>query len=124
LQVQCYWCPPVFDHDEVDDVVAFGVLSYLQAFGVMDSWCVNDVVEHIGGQGFALGHCLGQRVGLFVLGAVDMLQGETLELSLKAMDSCEILHERRVLCRVFLLNLAGDHFGVCPDYACGDTECS
>jgi hypothetical protein len=37
LQVLCYWCPPVFGHDEVNDVVAFGVLSYLQAFGVMDS---------------------------------------------------------------------------------------
>jgi hypothetical protein len=65
-------------------VVAFGVLSYLQAFEVADSWCANDVVEHIRGQGLALGRCLGQRVGLFVLGAIDMLQGETLELSLEA----------------------------------------
>jgi hypothetical protein len=98
LQVQCYWCPPVFGHDKVDNAVAFGVLSYLQTFGVTDSWRAKDMVEHVGGQGLALGRCFGQRVGLFVLGAVDMLQGETLELSLEAADSCEILHECRVLC--------------------------
>jgi hypothetical protein len=56
------------------------------------------VVEHVGGQGLALGRCFGQRVGLFVLGAVDMLQGETLELSLEVADGCEILHEREVFC--------------------------
>jgi hypothetical protein len=29
LQIQSYWGPPIFGHDEVDDAVAFGVLSYL-----------------------------------------------------------------------------------------------
>jgi hypothetical protein len=78
--------------------VAFGVLSNLQTFGVADSYRANDVVEHIGGQGLALSRCLGQRVDHFVLVAVDMLQGETLELSLKVADSGEILHEYGLFC--------------------------
>jgi hypothetical protein len=102
--------------------VAFGVLSYLQTFGVADGWCADDVVKDVEGQGLALGRCFAQRVGLFVLVAVDMLQGETLELFLEAADGGEILHEHRLLCGVFLFDLAGDNLGVCPDYACGDTE--
>jgi hypothetical protein len=82
------------------------------------------VVEHVRGQGLPLGRCFGQHVDLFVLVVVDVLQGETLELSLEAAYSCEILHERGVFCGVVLLNLADDYFGVCPDYACGDTKCS
>jgi hypothetical protein len=96
LQVQGYWGSPVFGHDEIDNAVALCVLRYLQAFGVADSWCADDVVELIGGQGLALGCCFGQHVGFFVLGAVDVLQGETLELLLEAADGCEVLHERRV----------------------------
>jgi hypothetical protein len=98
LEVKCYWGPPVFGHDDVYDAVAFGVLSYLQPFGVADSWRADDVVEHVRGQGLALGRCFGQRVGLFVLVVVDVLQGETLELSLEAAYNYEILHERRVFC--------------------------
>ena len=29
LQEQGYWGPPIFSHDEVDDAMAFGVVSYL-----------------------------------------------------------------------------------------------
>jgi hypothetical protein len=29
LQVQCYWGPLVFGHDEIDNAVAFCVLRYL-----------------------------------------------------------------------------------------------
>jgi hypothetical protein len=72
--------------------MAFCVLRYLQAFGVADSWCANDVVEHIRGQGLTLGCCFGQRVGLFDLGTVDVLQGETLELLLEAANDYEVLH--------------------------------
>jgi hypothetical protein len=78
--------------------VALGVLSYLQAFGVTDGWCDDDVVEHVRGQGLALGCCLGQRIGLFVLVALDMLQGETLELFFEAAADCEVLHQHRLLC--------------------------
>jgi hypothetical protein len=78
--------------------VAFGVLSYLQTFEVVDSWRADDVVEHVGGQGLALGRCLGQRVCLFIFVAIDMLQGETLELFLEATDSGEILHEYELFC--------------------------
>jgi hypothetical protein len=78
--------------------VALGVLGYLQALGVADGWRADGMVEHVRGQGLALGRCFGQRVGLFVLVAVDMLQGETLELSLEAADSGEILHEHRLFC--------------------------
>jgi hypothetical protein len=103
-------------------LVSLGILSYLQTFGVADGWRADDMVKHVGGQGLALGRCFGQPVGLFVLVAVDMLQGETLELFLKAADGGEILHEHRLLCGIFLFDLAGDDLGVCPDYACGDTE--
>jgi hypothetical protein len=92
--------------------VALGVLSNLQTFGVVDGWRADDVVKHVGGQG----------VGLFVLVAIDMLQGETLELFLETVDYGEILHEHRILCGVFLFDLADDDLGVCPDYACGDTK--
>jgi hypothetical protein len=78
--------------------VALGVLGYLQAFGVADGLCAADVVEHVRGQGLALGRCFGQHVALFILVAVDMLQGETLELSIEAADSGEILHEHRLFC--------------------------
>jgi hypothetical protein len=98
LQIKGDWGPPVFGHDEVDDAVAFGVLSYLQPFWVADSWCADDVVEHVGGQDLALGRRFSQRVGLFILGAIDMLKGKTLELPLETADGCEILHE----CGVFL----------------------
>jgi hypothetical protein len=49
LQVQVYWGPRVFGHDEIDNAEALYVLRYLQAFGVVDSWCADDVVEHVGG---------------------------------------------------------------------------
>jgi hypothetical protein len=29
LQIQSYWGPPIFSHDEVDNAMAFGVISYL-----------------------------------------------------------------------------------------------
>jgi hypothetical protein len=90
--------PASLRHDEVDNVVALNVLGYLQAFGVADGWRADDVVEHVGGQGLALGRYFGQRVGLFIFVAVDVLQGETLELSLKAADSGEVLHEHRLFC--------------------------
>jgi hypothetical protein len=73
-------------------------LSYLQAFGVTDGWCADDVIEHVGGQGLVLGCCLGQRISLFVLVAVDMLQGEALELFFEAADDGEVLHEHGLLC--------------------------
>jgi hypothetical protein len=78
--------------------VALGVLSYLQAFRVTDGWCADDMVEHVRGQGLALSCCLGQRIGLFVLVALDMLQGETLELFFEAADGGEVLHQDRLLC--------------------------
>jgi hypothetical protein len=98
LEVYYYWGPPVSGHYEVDDSVALGIWSYLQAFGVTDDWCADDVVEHVRGQGLALGYCLGQRINLFVLVALDMLQGETLELFFEAADGGEVLHEHRLLC--------------------------
>jgi hypothetical protein len=70
----------------------------MQTFRLVDGWHANDVVEHVGGQGLALGRCFGQRIGLFVLVTVDMLQGETLELFLEAANGGEILHEHRLLC--------------------------
>ena len=93
LKVQCYWGPPVFGHYKVDDPVAVGVLRYLQTFKIMDRWCADDMVEHVGGQGLASGGGLGQCVGLFILGPVDMLQSESLELSLETSDGREVLHE-------------------------------
>jgi hypothetical protein len=56
------------------------------------------MVEHVGGQGFASGRCLSQHVALFISGAVHMLQGEALELSLKTANSREIVHECGVFC--------------------------
>jgi hypothetical protein len=78
--------------------MALGVVGYLQTLWIMDGWCANDMVEHVGGQGFASGHCFGQCVGLFVPGAVHMLQGETFELSLKTANGRKILHECGVFC--------------------------
>eukprot|EP00267_Zea_mays_P053346 XP_020406460.1 actin cytoskeleton-regulatory complex protein PAN1-like [Zea mays] len=63
-----------------------------------DGWCAYDMVEHVGGQGFASGCCFGQRVGFFVSSAVHMLQGETLELLLKTANGRKILHKCRVFC--------------------------
>jgi hypothetical protein len=51
-----------------------------------------------------------------------MLQGEALKLSLKTANSREILHECGVLCCIIFLDLAGNYFGVCFDYACSDTK--
>jgi hypothetical protein len=73
LQIHSYWGPPIFGHDEADDVVAFGVLSYLQTFWVVNGRCADDVVEHVGGQGLTLGRCFSQCVGIFVPGTVNML---------------------------------------------------
>jgi hypothetical protein len=73
LKVQCYWGPPVFGHYKVDDPVAVGVLRYLQTFKIMDRWCADDMVEHVGGQGLAFGCCFGQCVGLFVCVSLDVL---------------------------------------------------
>jgi hypothetical protein len=55
LQEQGYWGPLVFGHDEVDDAMALGVGGYLQTLWIADGWCADDVVEHVGGQGFASG---------------------------------------------------------------------
>jgi hypothetical protein len=78
--------------------VTLDVLSYLQASGVADGWCADDVVEHVRVQGLTLGCCLGQCIGLFILVALDMLQGETLELFFEVADGGEVLHEHRLLC--------------------------
>jgi hypothetical protein len=48
-QVQGYWCPPVFGHDEVDYAVALAVIGYLEPFRAADGWRADDVVEHVGG---------------------------------------------------------------------------
>jgi hypothetical protein len=97
LQEQGYRGPPVFSHDEIDNAKASGIGGYLQALWVADGWCANDVVEHVGGQGFASGCCFGQHVGFFVSRAVHMLQGETLELFLKTADGRKILQRVRGL---------------------------
>jgi hypothetical protein len=123
LQEQGYWCPPVFGHDEVDYAVALGVVGYLEALWAADGWRADDMVEYVGGQGLTSGGCLGQCVGLLILGSVHVLQGKALELSLETADSREILHKCGVLCCVIFLDLADDHFGVCFDYAGGDTKC-
>jgi hypothetical protein len=123
LQEQGYWCPPVFGHDEVDYAVALGVVGDLEALWVADGWHDDDMVEHVGGQGLASGGCLGQCVGLLILGSVHVLQGKALELPLEIADGREILHKCRVLCCVIFLDMAGNHFGVCSDYAGGDTKC-
>jgi hypothetical protein len=124
LQEQGYWCPLVLDHDEVDYAVALGVVGYLETLWAADGWRADDMVEYVRGQGLASGGCLGQRIGLLVLGSVHMLQGKALELSLKTVDGREILHKCGVFCCVIFLDLAGDHFGVCFDYAGSDTKCS
>jgi hypothetical protein len=123
LQEQGYLCPPVFGHDEVNYVVALGVIGDLEALWATDGRRADDMVEHVRGQGLASGGCLGQCVGLLILGSVHVLQGKALELSLEAADSREILHKCGVLCCVIFLNLVGNHFGVCSDYAGGDTKC-
>jgi hypothetical protein len=123
LQKQGYWCPSVFGHDEVDYVVALGVVSDLEALWAADGWRADDMVEHVGGQGLASGDCLGQCIGLLILGSVHVLQGKALELSLETADSREIRHKCGVLCCIIFLDLDGNHFGVCSDYACGDTKC-
>jgi hypothetical protein len=103
--------------------VALTVIGYLEPFWAADSWRADDMVEYVGGEGLASGGCLGQCVGLFVLGTVHMLQGKTFELSFKGADSREVLHERGVLRCVVFLDLAGDYLGVCSDDAGGDTKC-
>jgi hypothetical protein len=47
LQVQGYWCPPVFGHDEVDYVVTLTIIGYLEPLWAVDSWRADDVVEHV-----------------------------------------------------------------------------
>jgi hypothetical protein len=81
------------------------------------------MVEYVGGQGLASGGCLGQCVGLLILGSVRMLQGETFELPLETTNSREILHKCGVLRCVVFLDLAGDYLGVCFDDVGGDAEC-
>jgi hypothetical protein len=49
LQVQGYWGPPDFGHDEVDYAVALTVVGYLEPFRAADGWRADDVVEHVGG---------------------------------------------------------------------------
>jgi hypothetical protein len=82
LQEHGYWCPPVFSHDEVDYAVALGVVGYLEALWAANGWRADDMVEYVGGQGLASGDCLGQCVGLLVLGSVHVLQA-AFELSLE-----------------------------------------
>jgi hypothetical protein len=123
LQEQGYWCPPVFGHDEVDYAVALAVIGYLEALWAADSWRADDMVEYVGGQGLASGGCLGQCVGLLILGSVHVLQGEAFKLPLETADSREILHKCGVLRCVIFLDLAGDYLGVCFDDAGSDTKC-
>jgi hypothetical protein len=122
LQEQGYWCPPVFGHDKVDYAVALAFVGYLEPLWAADGWRADDMVEYVGGQGLASGGCLGQCVGLLILGTVHMLQGETFELPLETTDSCEVLHKCGVLRCVVFLYLAGDYLGVCSDDAGGDVE--
>jgi hypothetical protein len=111
LQEQGYWCPSVFGHDEVDYAVALAVVGYLEPLWAADGWCADDMVEYVGGQGLASGDCLGQCIGLLILGSVHMLQGKTFELSFETADSCEVLHKCGVLCYVVFLDLAGEYLG-------------
>jgi hypothetical protein len=53
--------------------VAVGVLRYLQAFGITDGWCADDMVKHVGGQGLAFGCCFGQCVDLFIFVSLNVL---------------------------------------------------
>jgi hypothetical protein len=90
LDVESKFQHLVFGHDEVDYAVALIVVGDLEALWAADGWRANDMVEHVGGQGLASGDCLGQCVGLLILGSVHVLQGKALELSLEAADSREI----------------------------------
>jgi hypothetical protein len=123
LQEHDYWCPPVFGHDEVDYAVALSVVGFLEALWAANGWRADDMVEYVGGQGLASGGCLGQCVGLLVLGSVHVLQGKAFELSLETADSREVLHKCGVLCCVIFPDLADNYFGVCSDYAGSDTKC-
>jgi hypothetical protein len=99
--------------------VALAVIGYLEPFGAPDGWRADDMVEPVEGQGLASGGSLGQCVGLFILGLVHMLQGESLELSLETSDGREVLHKCGVLCCIVFLDLAGNYLGVCSDDAGG-----
>jgi hypothetical protein len=123
LQEQGYWCPPVFGHDKVDYAVALSVIGYLEPLWAADGWRADDMVEYVEGQGLASGGCLGQCIGLLILGSVHMLQGETFELPLETTDSREVLPKCGVLRCVVFLDLAGDYLGVCSDDAGGDAKC-
>jgi hypothetical protein len=123
LQEQGYRCPPVFGHDEVDYAVDLAVIGYLEPLWAADGWHADDVVEYVRGQGLASGGCLGQCVGLLILGSVHMLQGEAFELPLETADSCEKRHKCGVLRCVIFLDLACDYLGVCSDDASSDTKC-
>jgi hypothetical protein len=73
LQEQGYWCPLVFGHDEVDYAVTLTVIGDLEPLWAADGWRAYDMVEHIGGRDLAPGDCLGQCIGLLILGSVDVL---------------------------------------------------
>jgi hypothetical protein len=102
LQEHGYWCPSVFGHDEVDYEVTLGAVGYLEALWAANGWRADSMVEYVGGKGFASGGCLGQCVGLLVLGSVHVLQGEAFELSLETTDSREVLRKCGVLCYVII----------------------
>jgi hypothetical protein len=53
--------------------VALAVIGYLEPLWAADGGRADDMVEYIGGQGLASGGCLGQCVGLLILGSVHML---------------------------------------------------
>jgi hypothetical protein len=55
--------------------VALAVIGYVEPLWAADGWRADDMVEYVGGQGLASGGCLGQCVGLLILGTVHMLQG-------------------------------------------------
>jgi hypothetical protein len=74
------------------------LVAICRSSGFVDGWCANDVIENVGGQGFASSSCFGQRVGFFVLSVVQVLQGETLELFLKTANGRKILQKCRVFC--------------------------
>jgi hypothetical protein len=102
--------------------VALAVICYLEPFGAPDGRRADDVLKHVGGQRLASGGSLSQCVGLFIVGAVHMLQGEPLELFLETSDGREVLHECGVLCCIVFLDLAGNYLGVCSDDAGGDPK--
>jgi hypothetical protein len=103
--------------------VALAVIGYLEAFWAADGWRADDMVEYVGGQGLASGGCLGQCIGLLILGLVHVPQGEAFELPLETADSREILHKCGILRCVICLDLVGDYLGVCSDDAGSDTKC-